>query len=103
MSGNNGKEMPKAYEPAAVVRHGFGKSCGASMELTRFKAREHMRSSIYVREKHGVPFDLAHERRRNLKRLGLASLKFDRERQVAAFGRMEDAAIFGMSASIPLL
>ncbi|WP_339613970.1 ABC transporter transmembrane domain-containing protein [uncultured Parvibaculum sp.] len=87
------------YEPAAVVRHAFGKSCGASMELTRFKAREHMRSSIYVREKHGVPFDLARERRRNLKRLSLASIKFDRERQVAAFGRMEALAELGRAKS----
>lgn len=87
------------YEPAAVVRHAFGKSCGSSTELTRFKAREHMRSSIYVREKHGVPFDLAQERRRNLKRLGLASIKFDRERQVAAFGRLEALSELGRSKS----
>jgi ATP-binding cassette subfamily B protein len=80
------------YEPAATVRHAFGKSSGSSRDLTRFKEHERIRSSIYVRKKHGQPYDLQRERRKAWKRLALASVKFDRNRQAAAFGRIEALA-----------
>ena len=80
------------YEPAAIVNHAFGSSCGSSKELTRFKAKAHMISNIYVREKHGHPYHLRREYRKSLKRLMLASVKLDRERQAAAFGRMDALA-----------
>ncbi|NIJ41443.1 ABC-type multidrug transport system fused ATPase/permease subunit/GT2 family glycosyltransferase [Parvibaculum indicum] len=85
------------YEPAAIVHHAFGKSSGSSKELTRFKERERLRSSVYVREKYGHPYNLQQERRKAIKRLALASLKFDRDRQAAAFGRLDALSLLKKS------
>ncbi len=75
-------------EPAAKVFHASGQSSPQTSRFVRFKSAQRLLARFYIAQKYALPFDLAREWRKALKRLAISIVKFDRLRFASALGRL---------------